>query len=139
MYQSNQTYSATEELKSLPRYYPYELAKKNNDIIVSSAETYNIDRLYTFLKHTKDGTPDRVRINIYGIDGPVTLAILEYDGDLITYTVDTSRYNNDSYITYKGPYILVEDEVFSNHYLKTFYFIAENGLKMRMFSYRELK
>lgn len=93
------------ELTSIPKDYTTEMAIKHNDIVENVFLSYNTERLLQFIENVKNGVPDKVRISSFGVDNPFspTISILQYDGEMIIYTVDTSRggiFNN--YVTYYG-------------------------------------
>lgn len=83
MYRLNNAYDA-KKLDSLPRYYSVEMAKDNGDVLHDPfGEVYNIYKLDEFIDNVKRGIEDKIRITTFGIDGPPTIAILEFDGDII--------------------------------------------------------
>lgn len=88
----NSNYDAKEELAALPRDYTVEMALKNNDILFTpKRESYNTNRLRLFSNNIKDGIPDKIRITEFGFAGPPCIAILEYNGELVKYTLDCTR------------------------------------------------
>lgn len=90
------------ELSRYPKLYTLEMAKKNNDIITYGAATYNTKQLLTFINNIKNNIPDKVVIRNYGIDLEYPkIGILQYNGELINYTV---RYYNDTEFEYLSVY-----------------------------------
>lgn len=115
-------YSPEEELASLPRIYTKEIALKNYDIITEPSRSYNIERLLVFIDNVKKQIPNKVNITKFGIDGPPSTAILQYDGNIIRYTVDATRVmpRLEGYTTFYGheiySKILRRDGISSNQY-----------------------
>lgn len=96
-------YSAEEMLSALPRNYTRAMALYNNDIVDDQLEDYNFERLDDFIKNVNLGIPDTVRITQFGIDGPPETVILQYDGNIIKYTADTTRVEAiQNYYTFYG-------------------------------------
>jgi hypothetical protein len=128
----NNSYDANEELLTLPREYPVELAKKNNDVVIynSGFTTYNLDRFYEFLDNLKNGIKDKIRITEYYVDGPPVIKILDYNGNVIKLTIDSTRYGmvNEPYVFY-GHYIDEKDEIIGDYLVKSFYLINDNKEK----------
>lgn len=81
-------------LLSVPYNYTVEMAYENNDILnTPTAKSINTGRLNLFMKNVDNGIPDCVFITTWGIDGPPATSILKYDGNVITYTIDSSRFS----------------------------------------------
>lgn len=96
-------YSAEEMLAALPRNYTKEMALYNNDIVDDQLEDYNFERLDQFIENVNLGIPDTVRITKFGIDGPPVTVVLQYDGNIIKYTADTTRVEAvPNYFTFYG-------------------------------------
>lgn len=96
-------YSAEEMLAALPRNYTIEMALYNNDIIDAQIKNYNFERLDQFIENVNLGIPDTVRITKFGIDGSPITVVLQYDGNIIKYTSDVSRFDTtQNYITFYG-------------------------------------
>jgi hypothetical protein len=70
------------------------MAYQNNDILnTPTAKSINIGRLNLFMQNVADKNPDCVFITTFGVDGPAATSILKYDGTVITYTYDNSRFS----------------------------------------------
>ncbi|WP_033166637.1 DUF4362 domain-containing protein [Clostridium sp. KNHs205] len=80
-----------EEIISLPRVYPIETAIQNNDVVLSIVLPYNMERFFLFIDNASNGIPDKIRIIIYSFDLPElsNKSILEYDGNMFIYTLDS--------------------------------------------------
>lgn len=70
--------------------YTMEEAKENGDIIVQNGVT-NSDRFESFLKKSKQGKSDQIRITAYTIEGDPILYDIKYDGKTYQYSSDASR------------------------------------------------
>lgn len=96
-------YSAEEMLAALPRNYTREMALYNNDIVDEQIKDYNFERLDQFIRNVNLGIPDTVRITEFGIDGPPVTIVLQFDGNIIKYTADTTRVDAiPNYFTFYG-------------------------------------
>jgi hypothetical protein len=81
-------------LLSIPYNYTIEMAFENYDILnTPTARSINTGRLNLFMDYVNNNKPDCVFITTWGIDGPPVTSILKYDGRIITYTVDSSRFS----------------------------------------------
>lgn len=99
-------YSPEEELAALPRDYTLEMAVSNNDVIYTTNKSYNTDRFLEFLNKVNNGISDKIRITSYGIDGPVTTSILQYDGNIIRFIADVERFGINEYYSFYGYQII---------------------------------
>ncbi|MGI1805469.1 DUF4362 domain-containing protein [Exiguobacterium sp. TDN 0502] len=70
--------------------YTMEEAKENGDIIVQKG-VENSDRFESFLKKTKQGESDQIRITAFTTEGDPVLYDVKYDGKSYQYTSDSSR------------------------------------------------
>lgn len=118
------------ELESLPRDYTEIMAKTNRDVVDRDVLTYNIGRFLIFLDNYNKGIPDKIRITSFGIDGPASTAILYYDGDLITYVIDSSRYQSGSFYTFFGKEIVVSMRELRGDMVIDYNLITLDGKKM---------
>jgi hypothetical protein len=98
-----------KELEALPRDYTQTMATRNWDVVYHMVTNFNIGRFLIFIDNYYKGIPDKIRIAKFGIDGPATTAILYYDGNLITYVVDDTRYPTDGYYTFFGYNIAIKE------------------------------
>lgn len=96
------------ELENLPRDYTDLMAKRNRDVVDKDILTYNIGRFLIFLDNYNKGIPDKITITSFGMDGPATTAIIYFDGAMITYVIDSSRYQSGNYYTFYGKNIVVD-------------------------------
>jgi len=64
--------------------------KENGDIIVQNGIT-NSDRFESFLKKSKQGKSDQIRITAYTTEGDPILYDVKYDGKTYQYSSDSSR------------------------------------------------
>nr|WP_230088765.1 DUF4362 domain-containing protein [Exiguobacterium sp. TBG-PICH-001] len=67
-----------------------EDAKNNGDIIVQNGVT-NSDRFESFLKKSKQGKSDQIRITAFTTEGDPVLYDVKYDGKTYQYSSDSSR------------------------------------------------
>jgi hypothetical protein len=82
-------------LLSVPYEYTVEMAYKNYDILnTPTARSINTGRLNLFMQNINDRISDCVFITTFGIDGPASTSILKYDGSVITYAYDISRFSH---------------------------------------------
>ncbi len=90
------------ELEALPRNYTPPMAKRNRDIVYNGVKNFNIGRFLIFMNNYYNGISDKVTIASFGIDGPASTAVLCYDGNLVTYVIDGSRYQTAEFNYYSG-------------------------------------
>jgi len=67
-----------------------EEAKENGDIIVQK-DVANSDRFESFLKKSKQGELDQIRITAFTTEGDPVLYDVKYEGKSYHYTSDSSR------------------------------------------------
>jgi len=67
-----------------------EEAKENGDIIVQK-DVANSDRFESFLKKSKQGESDQIRITAFTTEGDPVLYDVKYEGKSYHYTSDSSR------------------------------------------------
>lgn len=101
------TYQLKKELEALPLDYTRQMATQNWDVLIDLVLNFNIGRFLVFMNHYYKGIPDKIRITKFGVDGPPTTSILYYDGRLIIYVADTTRYSSGEFYTYYGNSISV--------------------------------
>lgn len=70
--------------------YTMEEAKENGDIIVQK-DVANSDRFESFLKKSKQGESDQIRITAFTTEGDPVLYDVKYEGKSYHYTSDSSR------------------------------------------------
>ncbi|WP_214805045.1 DUF4362 domain-containing protein [Exiguobacterium sp. s46] len=70
--------------------YTMEEAKENGDIIVQK-DVANSDRFESFLKKSKQGESDQIRITAFTTEGDLVLYDVKYEGKSYHYTSDSSR------------------------------------------------
>lgn len=102
------SFQLRRELESFPREYTEVMAKRNRDIVDKDFMTYNIGRFLIFLDNFNKGIPDKITITSFGIDGPATTAMVYYDGDFITYVIDSSRYQSGNFYSFYGKDIAID-------------------------------
>jgi len=79
---------------SLPTDYTVDMAYKNNDVLLTpESRSYNTAKLNNFITNVQREIPDCILITTFGIDGPATTSVLNYDGNSLTFTYDNSRYS----------------------------------------------
>lgn len=128
--------SAKMELQSLPRHYTKKDAVKNDDIIYDSYQNYNAKRFFKFLENFTKGIHDRIRITIFGIDGPPSTSILEYNDSGLTFTFDPTRTIEQIPITeIKGTNISLNFIDAENAFLIQFNLQPFNDTGLYMFTY----
>ena len=73
----------------------------DKDIVDTHDQITNLDKFMTFIKNVNDGKEDKIRVVRYTIEGDPMLHDLEYDGEIITSTTDSTRdeYGKGSVIT----------------------------------------
>jgi hypothetical protein len=71
--------------------YPLETAMRNGDIVGGRRIQYNVEKLTKFMKNVKGGSKDKIRITKYTTEGGAIITDLDYDGNKIDYTNDTTR------------------------------------------------
>lgn len=100
------------ELESLPRDYTEAMAKMNRDIVTNGINTFNIGRYLIFIDNYYKGIPDKIRITSYGIDSPPSVKIVLYDGNMVTFVIDGTRYPSKQFYIYYGYEIIVNRRSF---------------------------
>ncbi|MBD3920257.1 DUF4362 domain-containing protein [Paenibacillus sp. PR3] len=69
--------------------YTHEKALANGDVVLTVDQLMGLEHWERFYTNYKLGTPDRVRITMYSLEGAPIYFELAYDGDhTITYTFD---------------------------------------------------
>jgi hypothetical protein len=63
----------------------------DEDIVDSHGEIANIEKFMKFVENVNQGREDKIRVVRYTIEGDPMLHDLEYDGEIITSTTDTTR------------------------------------------------
>ncbi|MBS4178352.1 DUF4362 domain-containing protein [Lederbergia citrea] len=63
----------------------------DEDIVDSHGEITNLEKFMKFVGNVNEGTKDKIRIVRYTIEGDPMLHDLEYDGEIINSTTDTTR------------------------------------------------
>ncbi len=91
-----------KELEALPRNYTELIARRNKDIVINTNMNYNLGRFLIFLENIQNGISDKIRITTYGVDRPPTTSILFYDGYLLTFVVDVTRFSTMLFYYYYG-------------------------------------
>lgn len=61
------------------------------DIVDSHGEITNIEKFMKFVENVNQGREDKIRVVRYTTEGDPILHDLEYDGEIITSTTDTTR------------------------------------------------
>lgn len=75
----------------LPKEYKYEMAERNGDFIDLHGEITNYTKLEEVYKTIETGGEASLRIVEYTIEGDPIISLIEYNGDVINYKVDTTR------------------------------------------------
>ena len=117
-------YSPEKELASLPRDYMLEMALRNNDVVSDIRRTYNTDRFYKFLDNVNNGMPDKIRITQFGIDGPPTISILQFDGNIIREFTDATRFQVNQYYDNYGYQIVSQTRKWYGEELEDYFLIT---------------
>lgn len=104
-----------KELEALPRDYTRLMATRNWDVLIDLVLNFNIGRFLIFMDNYYKGIPDKIRITKFGVDGPATTAILYFDGNIVVYAVDGTRYPTNQFYTYYGYFITVSNRNYSNN------------------------
>jgi len=79
-------------LNVIPLEYTPELAKNSRNIVISPGELiFNLEEINNFMTHTQMGIKDYIRIAFFDESGIPIIMDLEYDGFIITLTIDKSR------------------------------------------------
>jgi hypothetical protein len=111
-----------KELKSLPTKYTKEMALNNNDIVIDFLSSYNANLLFSFISQVEEGLPDKIRITKFDIEGPPTISVLQYDGIIIKYIIDPTRYEiTNDFITIYGIKLIVRPEIRNHESIIVFY------------------
>jgi hypothetical protein len=63
----------------------------DEDIVDTHDEITNLGKFMEFVKNVNQGKEDQIRVVRYTIEGDPMLHDLEYDGEIITSTTDTTR------------------------------------------------
>jgi hypothetical protein len=127
------------ELASIPKDYSIEMALQHNDIVENVFLSYNTQRLLEFIENMRNGVPDKVRISSFGIDNPLspTISILQYNGEMIIYTIDTNRGGLFiNYVTYYEPKIELRKRTHKDIEILDFYLITYDNRDIFIFHER---
>lgn len=98
-----------KELEALPRDYTRQMATRNWDVLIDLILNFNIGRFLIFMDNYNKGIPDKITITKFGVDGPATTSILYFDGNIVIYVVDDTRYPTNEIYTFYGYYITVNN------------------------------
>ncbi|MEH7253827.1 DUF4362 domain-containing protein [Neobacillus niacini] len=63
----------------------------DEDVVDSHGEITNLEKFIEFVENVNQGREDKIRVVRYTIEGDPMLHDLEYDGETITSTTDTTR------------------------------------------------
>ncbi|WP_051475755.1 DUF4362 domain-containing protein [Bacillus sp. J37] len=63
----------------------------NEDVVDTHGEITNLEKFMKFVENVNQGEEDNIRIVRYTTEGDPILHDLEYDGEMITSTTDTTR------------------------------------------------
>jgi hypothetical protein len=63
----------------------------DEDIVDSHGEITNSEKFMKFVENVNQGREDKIRVVRYTIEGDPMLHDLEYDGEIITSTTDTTN------------------------------------------------
>lgn len=63
----------------------------NKDIVDTHGQITNLEKFMEFVENVKQGREDKIRVVRYTTEGDPILHDLEYDGEIITSTTDTTR------------------------------------------------
>lgn len=98
-----------KELEELPRDYTRLMATRNWDVLIDLILNFNIGRFLVFTDNYNKGIPDKIRITKFGVDGPATTSILYFDGNMVIYVIDDTRYTINKFYNYYGYYITINN------------------------------
>ncbi len=88
------------DIRELPREYGQyknlDIAVADGAVVIAHTESYNFDRLESFLQTVATGEPDFVRIIDYTTEGDPIITDYQYDGERFTVTSDNTRDTFDS-------------------------------------------
>jgi hypothetical protein len=89
------------------------------DIVDSHGDITNIEKFMKFVENVNQGREDKIRVVRYTIEGDPILHDLEYDGEIITSTTDTTRdeYGNGSVSTATCKSINVKETAETTDYI----------------------
>ena len=79
----------------------------DEDIVDTHGEINNLEKFMKFVENVNQGTEDKIKVVRYTTEGDPLLHDLEYDGKIITSTLDTTRdeFGNGSVSTAKCKFI----------------------------------
>jgi Domain of unknown function (DUF4362) len=63
----------------------------DEDIVDTHGQITNLEKFMKFVENVNQGTQDKIRVVRYTTEGDPILHDLEYDGEIITSTTDTTR------------------------------------------------
>jgi hypothetical protein len=63
----------------------------DEDIVDSHGQITNLEKFMKFVENVNQGREDKIRVVRYTTEGDPILHDLEYDGEIITSTIDTTR------------------------------------------------
>lgn len=86
-----ETESKKEDSTLAEQRYYVEFAIQNGDVVDVHGQHYNEEKLEQFMVNVKKRRNDKVRITRYTIEGDALIIDLEFDGEKIYYTYDTTR------------------------------------------------
>jgi hypothetical protein len=120
-----------KELEELPRDYTRLMATQNWDVIIDSNKNFNIGRFLVFMDNYYKGIPDKIRITKFGIDGPATISLLYFDGNIVIYVIDDTRYPMNKFFIYYGYNITANYRYYNyNEIIIDYNLISMDGIDM---------
>jgi len=112
-------------LDKLPKYYVWQLAAKNGDVVARWDVAYNFEKIDNFYKAYENKTlrvGDMIRIAIYSFEGDPLIKDLIFTGDGFDLIIDDTRfsYQSDGIVKYKVSSIFAEPNgKYTRYYAKT--------------------
>lgn len=79
------------DLSILPKKYTFEMARGNGDVVWTHTEAYNLERIEDFMDNIENGIEDMIRVTAFTKEGDAIVKDLEYDGEVINLTIDSTR------------------------------------------------
>lgn len=118
------------EINNPKGIYTSEEAVENGDIVDSNGDISNLHKFDKFIKNVKSSKKDEIRITEYGYHGGAVFYNLNYDGNKIQYTYDSSQdlYRSSSRVIKSTSCSNIESEIFGNedeYWKGTIYSLSE--------------
>ena len=107
-----------QDLTPLPKKYTLNMALENNDIVWTHEDIYNLEKLNLFVENVQKKVPDMIRVVGFTKEGDPIIKDLEYDGEIIELTEDSTldKFSSNPSINVNEYTKILIEKRYSEHY-----------------------